>query len=58
MKMARCQQVAQLRQGMGYAFLNFTELGTAARFEDAISGYCFPGRRSTKRVEVRRANTV
>ena len=40
---------------MGYAFLNFTELGIAARFKDAISGYCFPGRRSTKRVEVRRA---
>ncbi|CAE7400318.1 ML5 [Symbiodinium natans] len=47
-----CFYLPMNRQGMGYAFLNFTELGTAACFKDAISGYRFPGRRSTKRVEV------
>ena len=40
------------RQGVGYAFINFIEVGTAARFKDAIWGYRFPGRKSTKKVEV------
>ncbi|CAE7217140.1 ML5 [Symbiodinium necroappetens] len=40
------------RQGIGYAFINFRVLGTAEHFKEAICGYRFPGRRSTKQVEV------
>ena len=43
------------RQGIGYAFINFRVLGTAEHFKNAICGYRFPGRRSTKQVEVARA---
>ncbi|CAE7947356.1 ML5, partial [Symbiodinium sp. KB8] len=40
------------KQGIGYAFINFIELGTAAQFKEAIWGYRFPGRKSTKQVEI------
>ncbi|CAE7223557.1 ML5 [Symbiodinium natans] len=40
------------KQGKGYAFINFIETGTAACFKDAIRGYRFPGRESTKQVEI------
>ncbi|CAE7741632.1 ML5 [Symbiodinium sp. CCMP2456] len=40
------------KQGIGYGFINFIELGTAVRFKEAIWGYRFPGRRSTKQVEI------
>ena len=40
------------KQGIGYGFINFIELGTAVRFKDATWGYRFPGRRSTKQVEI------
>ena len=30
------------KQGIGYGFINFIELGTAVRFKDAIWGYRFP----------------
>mmetsp|Transcript_24121 Transcript_24121/g.39295 ORF Transcript_24121/g.39295 Transcript_24121/m.39295 type:complete len:235 (-) Transcript_24121:24-728(-) len=40
------------RQGIGYAFINFQEKGTAAVFKDAMCGYQFPGRNSKKVVHV------
>eukprot|EP00439_Symbiodinium_sp_Y106_P043864 s3699_g5.t1 len=40
------------KQGIGYAFINFIQLGTAAQFKEAIWGYRFPGRKSTKQVEI------
>eukprot|EP00435_Cladocopium_sp_Y103_P032106 s1587_g8.t1 len=40
------------RQGIGYAFINFQEKGTAALFKDAMCGYQFPGRNSKKVVHV------
>mmetsp|Transcript_68178 Transcript_68178/g.160474 ORF Transcript_68178/g.160474 Transcript_68178/m.160474 type:complete len:230 (+) Transcript_68178:3-692(+) len=40
------------KQGLGYAFINFIDKGTAAAFKTAIEGYRFPGRRSPKQVQV------
>ncbi|CAJ1363634.1 unnamed protein product [Effrenium voratum] len=40
------------KQGIGYAFINFREPGAAAKFKQAIWGYRFPGRNSTKVVHV------
>lgn len=40
------------RVNMGYAFLGFPETSMTKRFAASMSGYCFPGRKSSKVVAI------
>jgi len=40
------------RVNMGYAFLGFPEISMTKRFAASMSGYCFPGRKSSKVVAI------